>query len=73
MAERSELLRLVSLLMSGSGTEQEQDAALAELRAQVAHPRVSSLVFWPEREGLGPAPTPEEVVDAALAYRPIEL
>lgn len=71
--ERAELVRLVSYLMSAEGTEAEQDAALEAVESRVLHPRVSSLIFWPDREGFDRELSPEEVVDTALAYRAIEL
>lgn len=71
--EREELVRLVTYLMSADCTEEEQDAALKELEAHVPHPRVSALIFWPRQEGFDRELTPDEVVDVALAYRPIEL
>lgn len=71
--ERAELLRLVTHLMSAEGTEEGQETALRELESRVPHPRVSSLIFWPEHEGYDRELTPDEVVDIALAYRPIEL
>ena len=70
--ERRELVRLVTYLMSGDGTQEEQDAAFKELDARVLHPRVSALIFWPSHEGFDEL-TPDEVVDIVLAYRPIEL
>jgi hypothetical protein len=71
--ERAELVRLVELLMSGQGTEEEQAEALRDLEGRVLHPRVSALIFWPKHEGFDHELTAQEVVDAALAYRPIEL
>jgi hypothetical protein len=71
--EREELVRLVTFVMSAEGTEAEQDAALREVEARVLHPRVSALIFWPTHEGFHRDLTPDEVVDAALGYRPIEL
>jgi alkylhydroperoxidase family enzyme len=71
--EREELVRLVTSLMSAEGTEEEQNAALRGVEARVLHPRVSNLIFWPTHEGFDRDLTPVEVVDAALAYRPIEL
>ena len=80
-AEREELIRLVRRIMEPppGSTEEEEDAAVAELRRRVVMPAVSDLIFYPERtpartllqgrESL----TPEEIVDAALAYKPIEL
>ena len=72
-AQRSELLRLVTYLMSGDGTESEQDEALRALESHVPHPRVSELIFWPQHAGFDRELTPDEVVDVCLAYRPIEL
>jgi len=72
-AEREELVRLVRVLMSAEGTEDEQDAVLSRLRAQVPHPRVSDLIYWPQSEGFDQELSAEEIVDLALAYRPIEL
>lgn len=66
-------MRLVTYLMSADGTDEEQDAAFKELEARVPHPRVSDLIFWPGLEGFDRELTPDEVVDVALAYRPIEL
>lgn len=71
--EHAELLRLVTYLMSGEGTEAEQDAAQKELEARVPDPRVSSLIFWPHQEGFDRELTADEVVDVAMAHRPIEL
>jgi hypothetical protein len=71
--ERAALVSIVTFLKSAEGTREEQDAALKELEARVPHPRVSDLIFWPTREGFDRELTPNEIVDAALAYRPIEL
>jgi hypothetical protein len=72
------LLTLVSrILRCETADEQEEDRLVELFDNSVAHPRASNLIFWPERE-LGPNAqrrelTPEEVVDIALAYKPIEL
>ena len=71
--ERTELVRLVEFLMSAQGTEEEQAEVLRHLETRVLHPRVSDLIFWPQNEGFDHELTASEVVDAALAYRPIEL
>jgi len=71
--DHAELVRLVTYLMSGEGTEEEQEAALKALQSRVLHPRVSDLIYWPSHEGFDRELTAEEVVDVALAYRPIEL
>ncbi len=40
----------------------------------VAHPEASGLIFWSDRcFDTGHKPTAEEIVDAALAYQPIQL
>jgi len=70
--ERTELVRLVEFLMSAQGTEEEQAGVLRDLESRVLHPRVSDLIFWPQNEGFDHELTAPEVVDAALAYRPIE-
>lgn len=71
--ERAELVRLVEYLRSAQGTEEEQSEVLRELECRVLHPRVSDLIFWPRKAGFDHELTAPEVVDAALAYRPIEL
>ncbi|MFI5621844.1 hypothetical protein ACIA03_00120 [Nocardioides sp. NPDC051685] len=71
--DREELVSLVAYLMSAEGTEDQQNAALGRLESRVLHPRVSDLIFWPDQEGYERELTPDEVVDIALAYCPIEL
>ncbi|WP_258021518.1 hypothetical protein [Streptomyces anatolicus] len=65
---RAELIEIVQMLIDASLSEVEEDALLEELKASVPHPRVSDLIFHQD-----PPLTAEEVVDQALAYRPIEL
>lgn len=65
---RAELVDLVSRIMSADGSEQELDELLRLLKRNVPHPEVTDLIFHPLREM-----TPEEVVETALSYRPIEL
>ncbi|MBW8800336.1 MAG: hypothetical protein JF597_44240 [Streptomyces sp.] len=48
--------------------EREHDALLDGLKRSVLHPRVSDLIYYSD-----PERTAEEVVDQALAYRPIAL
>ncbi|GAA2091179.1 hypothetical protein GCM10009801_56690 [Streptomyces albiaxialis] len=69
VTRRDELIALVRALATGAlGTEAEEDAALDTLRARVPHPRVADLVFHRD-----PPLTPEEIVDRAMAYRPVVL
>ncbi len=64
--DRIELIRLVEKIMRCEGTEKEQDELLELLEKNVLDPQVSNYIFYEEN-------TPEEVVDKALAYKPIIL
>jgi Colicin immunity protein / pyocin immunity protein len=64
---REELIELVRKIMDAEGSEEEIDVWLDELERNVPHPEVSDLIFWPKKEPV----TPEEVVDEALAYKPV--
>jgi hypothetical protein len=66
---RSELIALVEKFQRGEIDEANEDAAVEALTASTGNPNVLGLIFYPD----GPEPTAEEVVDQALAYRPIEL
>lgn len=65
---REELAEIVRRLMEA---DPDSDYYLRLLAANVLHPRVSDLIFWPPEE-LQDA-TAEEIVEAALSYRPITL
>ena len=65
---RLELIELVDKIMKSKGTEEEIDNMIEELEKNVPHPEVSDLIFWNEEEL-----TPEQIVDIALAYKPIQL
>ena len=70
---RDELVGLVRRIMAGEGGSQEEADRLVDLFLEnVPHPEADGLIFYPERY-FGHEPTAEEVVDAALSYRPIEL
>ncbi|MGK5638610.1 bacteriocin immunity protein [Streptomyces sp. URMC 126] len=64
---REELIQLVEDVMTCSGTEVEQDELVEMLRENVAHPRVLDLI------NADPQLSAEQIVDQALAYRPIAL
>ncbi|MEU0568704.1 bacteriocin immunity protein [Nonomuraea sp. NPDC005983] len=64
----AELAEIVRRIMEA---DPESDYYLALLEANVPHPEVSDLIFWPPDE-LRDA-IPEEIVEAALRYRPIPL
>ncbi|MEU6554899.1 bacteriocin immunity protein [Streptomyces sp. NPDC046915] len=65
---REELVHIVQQLIDATLPEDEEDRLLEELKESVPHPRVSDLIYYSD-----PALTAEDVVDQALAYRPIEL
>ncbi len=69
-----ELIRLVERLRKGGVGQSEEDDSrdLEVFERNVLHPQASDLIFywddWFDHE-----PTTEEIVDAALSYKPIEL
>jgi hypothetical protein len=65
---RGELVRLVARIMAGEGTEGEHEDLVLSFRENVPHPRAVDLIYAP-----GADMTAEEVVDAALSYRPFAL
>jgi hypothetical protein len=67
---RDELVDLVGKLMHAEGSEADLDAWLDLIERSVPDPNVSDLIYWPPG---GQELSAEEVVDRALAYRPIEL
>lgn len=72
-SDRQHLVALASRLMAGaytSGVELDHD--MAEFAAAVPHPRASDLIHYWEDE-FDHEPSPEEVVDRAMNYGPMEL
>ncbi|MFJ2832700.1 bacteriocin immunity protein [Streptomyces sp. NPDC087263] len=65
---RDELIQMVQQLIDATLPEDEEDALVEELKNSVLHPRVTDLIYYSD-----PELTAEEVVDQALAYRPVEL
>ena len=75
---RQELIDLVERIMRADGATEEEDDRLAQqFEESVVHPAALDLIFSPDKhfgeECRNKLPTPEQVVDAALAFRPIEL
>lgn len=68
MDNRSHLVELVRKLMDAEGSEAELDDMLTELQQQVPHAEISNLIYWDDRDL-----TPEQIVEEALAARPIIL
>lgn len=67
--DREALIALVERFQRGEIGEGEEGAAVAALTASTGHPSVLQLIFYPEDDNV----TAEQVVDQALAYRPIAL
>ena len=65
---RAQLIRLTERIMAYEGTQDEVSEWLTILERNVPDPEVSNYIFWPDREM-----TSEEIVDRALAYKPIQL
>lgn len=64
---REELIKLVIEITTVHGKTEEQIGKLIDLfKANVPHPSPSSLIYYEDL-------TPEEVVDKALSYKPIQL
>lgn len=63
---REELIELVESIMKCEGSEEEVDNMIYVLEKNVIDPEVTNYIFYEEN-------TPEEVVDKALAYKPIIL
>ncbi|HYO69712.1 MAG TPA: bacteriocin immunity protein [Archangium sp.] len=64
---REQLIEIARKLLSGGGDDAEVTSWIDELQANVPYPGVSDLIFYPEGNR---DPTPEEVVDKALSYKP---
>lgn len=65
---REELIGLVEQLMQCSGEEWEMDIWLDMITSSVADPSISDYIFWSDEDL-----SAEEIVDKALAYKPILL
>jgi hypothetical protein len=64
---RQELIGAVRRIMDVEGDEGELEELLDVVQANVPHPAVADLIYWPPE---GTDLTAEEVIDRALAYRP---
>ena len=64
--DRTELIDLVNKIINCEGTEKEVDNMILLLEENVIYPDISDLIFYDEK-------TAEEIVDIALAYKPIQL
>ena len=64
--DRTELIDLVNKIINCEGTEEEIDNMILLLEENVIYPDISDLIFYDEKSA-------EEIVDIALAYKPILL
>jgi hypothetical protein len=72
---RDELVEIARRIMDGPGPQADDpDADWYTLLfdTNITQPGASGLIFHPPA-GLGPDPSPEQIVDTALAYRPSAL
>lgn len=65
---REQLIALVQKIKEAKGTEEDQERHIALLRQAVLDPKVTDYIYWSKEEL-----TAEQVVDKAVAYRPILL
>ncbi|QJB35058.1 hypothetical protein HF324_28505 [Chitinophaga oryzae] len=63
---RSELINIAGKIVDAQGSEAEQDRLLDLLIQNVPDPNIANYIFYDDL-------TPEEIVDKALAYKPIQL
>ncbi|MFD6443690.1 bacteriocin immunity protein [Promicromonospora sp. NPDC060204] len=74
MNKTDRLAAIVREIMEGAPglSESETDELVSYFESQVPHPNASDLIFYPD-EHFDSDPTPEEVVQRAMAYRAIQL
>ena len=65
---REELINLVNKIVECESSEEEIDEMIEVVKRNVPHPEISDLIYWNEEEL-----TPEQIVDKALDYKPIQL
>lgn len=63
---RDQLIELVKKIAAADGTEQQIDQMLELLEKNVPDPEVANYIFYDDLQ-------PAEIVDKALAYKPIQL
>ena len=63
-----ELINLVNRIVECEGSEEEIDEMIEVVKRNVPHPEISDLIYWNDEEL-----TPEQIVDKALEYKPIQL
>lgn len=66
--EKPELLELINKLANGEGNDQEAQEWLETINRNVPFPNVSELIFYHD-----PELSPEEILEIALKFKPIQL
>ena len=72
MADRKRLIEIVQRITDGDFSGDEVDELIAEFATSVLDPGALDVLFWSNRH-FDHEPSPEEIVDRVLSYRPIEL
>ena len=62
------LINLVNKIVECEGSEEEIDEMIDMVKKNVPYPDISDLIYWNEEEL-----TPEQIVDKALEYKPMQL
>ena len=65
---KDELVTLVQRLMDGEGEEWELAIWLDMIQSSVIDPKIGDYIFWSDEEL-----TAREIIDKALAYKPLQL
>ena len=72
LADR-DLVQLIQWLIDSKGSESEESYWLDLLSANLPHPDISDLIYWPSEFGLPDEPTAEEILAQAKAHKVIQL
>ena len=65
---KEDLVRLVTKIMNTEGSEAEIDEYVGIVNREVPHPEWMTLAFYDDRNL-----TPQQVVEEALAYKPLQV
>jgi hypothetical protein len=65
---REQLIQLVTKIINVEGSEEQIDEWVQLVEDNVPHPAVTDLIYYSQEQL-----TPEQIVDKALAYKPIQL
>jgi hypothetical protein len=71
--KRAELIVLVDRILRAEAAGEERSRLMDVFEQEVLNPEASNLIDFPYHCGLGRNPSAEEIVDAALSFRPFLL